>query len=443
MNEIWSQIFLFFDKKEVVYVDFGRKTAEKPLDFWYIYILRGYLFFTLLKMSKKIYRNILTNEIIKDGYKAIFDQDGFDQYGYDKDGIDRRGFNMEGIHNETKDYFDLDGLDEWQFDREGINQHELLEWRNAILNRGECKKTDNLFNVPRENCRVSSTGVDKITKERKNPVAYDLFDYLKKISKWDFKLKQVRGVWDNNFSFLEELKQLEKEKQSYEIEFSEKNKEKEGLENKRKEQEHKKKELENKRKELENKRKELENKREELIANKRKEEQNKLYNALLDRTGKKQKQKHKDQKKIMDTNSSTIADIDTKIVDIDSTMTDVDTKIIGIDAKIGGINTTIADIDAKIGGINTTIADIDAKIGGINTKISKLKSESRNFKKELEMLVKYLWFKDKELFIKVFESKDIESLIKIVEDIKNLNIKENEEYLSLKSNYFQFEEYLA
>ena len=422
MNEIWSQIFLFFDKKEVVYVDFGRKTAEKPLDFWYIYILRGYLFFTLLKMSKKIYRNILTNEIIKDGYKAIFDQDGFDQYGYDKDGIDRRGFNMEGIHNETKDYFDLDGLDEWQFDREGINQHELLEWRNAILNRGECKKTDNLFNVPRENCRVSSTGVDKITKERKNPVAYDLFDYLKKISKWDFKLKQVRGVWDNNFSFLEELKQLEKEKQSYEIEFSEKNKEKEGLENKRKEQEHKK-------KELENKRKELENKREELIANKRKEEQNKLYNALLDRTGKKQKQKHKDQKKIMDTNSSTIADIDTKIVDIDSTMTDVDTKIIGIDAKIGGINTTIADIDAKI--------------GGINTKISKLKSESRNFKKELEMLVKYLWFKDKELFIKVFESKDIESLIKIVEDIKNLNIKENEEYLSLKSNYFQFEEYLA
>lgn len=380
-------------------------------------------------MSKKIYRNILTNEIIKDGYKAIFDQDGFDQYGYDKDGIDRRGFNMEGIHNETKDYFDLDGLDEWQFDREGINQHELLEWRNAILNRGECKKTDNLFNVPRENCRVSSTGVDKITKERKNPVAYDLFDYLKKISKWDFKLKQVRGVWDNNFSFLEELKQLEKEKQSYEIEFSEKNKEKEGLENKRKEQEHKKKELENKKKELENKRKELENKREELIANKRKEEQNKLYNALLDRTGKKQKQKHKDQKKIMDTNSSTIADIDTKIVDIDSTMTDIDTKIIGIDAKIGGINTTIADIDAKI--------------GDINTKISKLKSESRNFKKELEMLVKYLWFKDKELFIKVFESKDIESLIKIVEDIKNLNIKENEEYLSLKSNYFQFEEYLA
>jgi hypothetical protein len=120
----------------------------------------------------------------------------------------------------------------------------------------------------------------------------------------------------------------------------------------------------------------LENKREELIANKRKEEQNKLYNALLDRTGKKQKQKHKDQKKIMDTNSSTIADIDTKIVDIDSTMTDIDTKIIGIDAKIGGINTTIADIDAKI--------------GDINTKISKLKSESRNFKKELEMLVKYL-----------------------------------------------------
>ena len=113
----------------------------------------------------------------------------------------------------------------------------------------------------------------------------------------------------------------------------------------------------------------MENKREELIANKRKEEQNKLYNALLDRTGKKQKQKHKDQKKIMDTNSSTIADIDTKIVDI---------------------NTTIADIDAKIGGINTTIADIDAKIGDINTKISKLKSESRNFKKELEMLVKYL-----------------------------------------------------
>ena len=406
----------------------GEKSLKNRLTFD-IYILRGYLFFTLLKMSKKIYRNILTNEIIKDGYKAIFDQDGFDQYGYDKDGIDRRGFNMEGIHNETKDYFDLDGLDEWQFDREGINQHELLEWRNAILNRGECKKTDNLFNVPRENCRVSSTGVDKITKERKNPVAYDLFDYLKKISKWDFKLKQVRGVWDNNFSFLEELKQLEKEKQSYEIEFSEKNKEKEGLENKRKEQEHKK-------KELENKRKELENKREELIANKRKEEQNKLYNALLDRTGKKQKQKHKDQKKIMDTNSSTIADIDTKIVDIDSTMTDIDTKIIGIDAKIGGINTTI-------GGINTTIADIDAKIGDINTKISKLKSESRNFKKELEMLVKYLWFKDKELFIKVFESKDIESLIKIVEDIKNLNIKENEEYLSLKSNYFQFEEYLA
>ena len=33
MNEIWSQVFCFFDKKEVVYVDFGRKTAEKPLDF--------------------------------------------------------------------------------------------------------------------------------------------------------------------------------------------------------------------------------------------------------------------------------------------------------------------------------------------------------------------------------------------------------------------------
>jgi|GEM_PF-6886230 hypothetical protein len=33
MKEIWSQIFCFFDKKEVVYADFGRKTAEKPLDF--------------------------------------------------------------------------------------------------------------------------------------------------------------------------------------------------------------------------------------------------------------------------------------------------------------------------------------------------------------------------------------------------------------------------
>ena len=148
-------------------------------------------------MSKKIYRNNLTKEIIKDGYKAIFDQDGFDQYGYDKNGIDRRGFNMGGIYNETKDYFDLDGLDEWQFDREGINHHELLEWRNAILNRGECKKTDNLFNVSREECRVSSTGVDKITKERKNPLAYDLFDYLNKYGGRGIKISHFWKNWNS------------------------------------------------------------------------------------------------------------------------------------------------------------------------------------------------------------------------------------------------------
>lgn len=193
--------------------------GENPLDFWYIYIyiLRGYLFFTLLKMSKKIYRNILTNEIIEEGYKPIFDQEGFDQYGYDKNGIDRRGFNMEGIHNETKDYFDLDGLDEWQFDREGINHHELLEWRNAILNRGECKKTDNLFNVPRERCRISSTGIDKITKERKNPVRDVFFDYCKLILNDYFsdveEILQERDrvskrIWEEN----EKLDNLKKEK---------------------------------------------------------------------------------------------------------------------------------------------------------------------------------------------------------------------------------------